>query len=32
MRPLLIVLFGLIFNPANAETIRIPWKGDAAAR
>ena len=30
MRPLLIVLFGLIFNPANAEKIRIPWKGDYA--
>ncbi len=30
MRPLLIVLFGLIFNAANAEKIRIPWKGDYA--
>jgi dienelactone hydrolase len=30
MRLLLIVLFGLMFDPANAEKIAVPWKGDYA--
>jgi dienelactone hydrolase len=30
MRLLLIALFSLVFYPANAEKIRITWKGDYA--